>query len=139
MATMTWPGGAIGECMRYGMNPGDFTMKASHTLPCRGVLGVVKDARRRSVQPEQLMQTYVPDPQLPDILLESGSISAVMAGRLLAPLLFETEVAARRCLPRLATTAILAGVVPALRAGNADRPERRASRRIEAISRQKYG
>lgn len=73
MARVVWPGqDAIGKCVRAGNgptldDPDPFLTAAS--LPCREVVGVVRDSRARSLRGEgdegQLMQYYVPFAQLP--------------------------------------------------------------------------
>jgi hypothetical protein len=73
MARVVWPGqDAIGKCVRAGNgptldDPDPFLTAAS--LPCREVVGVVRDSRARSLRGEgneaRLMQYYVPFAQLP--------------------------------------------------------------------------
>jgi hypothetical protein len=76
MARTIWPGeSAIGKCVRSGhgstlMDPASEDMDAVHaTLPCRTVVGIVRDSRARSLRLERgedrLMQYYVPFEQLP--------------------------------------------------------------------------
>lgn len=72
MAKTIWPGrSAIGRCIRAGMgDPGlGDPMSAAAFLPCREVVGVVKDSRARSLRTEgdeaRLMQYYVPFEQVP--------------------------------------------------------------------------
>jgi putative ABC transport system permease protein len=65
MARSLWPGGdAIGKCVRFGF-VADPTELA--TAPCREVVGIVNDARPRSIRPEPqpVMQFYVPYEQVP--------------------------------------------------------------------------
>ena len=73
MARNLWPGeSALGKCVRAGHPPGfdpdGFTDLAA-ALPCREVVGVVRDSRARSLRAVRdeaaLMQYYVPFPQLP--------------------------------------------------------------------------
>jgi predicted permease len=73
MARTAWPGqNPIGKCVKAGHagNPelGD-PMAAAVFLPCRDVVGVVRDSRARSLRTEgneaTLMQYYVPFGQLP--------------------------------------------------------------------------
>jgi putative ABC transport system permease protein len=79
MARTVWPGeSAIGKCIRVGFDP-DFDPSTfdpssgppmpSEALPCREVIGVVKDVRQRSVLPfdgeDRLMQYLVPFSQVP--------------------------------------------------------------------------
>ena len=72
MARTAWPGvSALGRCVRAGhpASLDDDPMAAAASLPCREVVGVVKDSRARSLRTEgnedRLMQYYVPFPQLP--------------------------------------------------------------------------
>ena len=73
MARTMWPGeSALGKCVKAGHagSPelGD-PMAAAAFLPCREVVGVVRDSRARSLRTEgdeaKLMQYYVPFGQLP--------------------------------------------------------------------------
>jgi putative ABC transport system permease protein len=70
-AREVWPGqDAIGKCIRSGHDDFEPTgMLASTTLPCRTVIGVVRDSRARSIRPTgreaSLMQYYVPFSQAP--------------------------------------------------------------------------
>jgi predicted permease len=72
MARETWPGeSAIGKCIRAGMDWSQPpTPLAPKTLPCREVVGVVRDSRARSLLPRgretSLMQYYVPFGQIPE-------------------------------------------------------------------------
>jgi len=71
MARTVWPGQrAIGRCIRAGFDPSAAPGPlAPASLPCREVVGVVRDSRARSLSPEgqeaKLMQYYVPFGQLP--------------------------------------------------------------------------
>ncbi|HSS50999.1 MAG TPA: FtsX-like permease family protein, partial [Thermoanaerobaculia bacterium] len=69
MARTIWPHqDAIGKCIRIGHAEGERpSMQASPSLPCRDIVGIVNDARRRSIRPEAIpiMQYYVPYEQLP--------------------------------------------------------------------------
>ena len=71
MARRVWPGErAIGKCIRVGHDPTQSPGPlASPTLPCREVVGVVRDSRARSIRPDgneaAFMQFYVPFEQLP--------------------------------------------------------------------------
>ena len=71
MARTIWPNqDAIGKCIRIGDvegEPPSPSPQASESLPCREVVGVVNDARRRSIRPEAIpiMQYYVPYEQMP--------------------------------------------------------------------------
>ena len=74
MARGVWPGeSALGKCIRIGFDP-DFTPGSgpptpSTRVPCREVVGVVRDIRQRSVLPQdnedRLMQYFVPYSQVP--------------------------------------------------------------------------
>ncbi len=71
MARVVWPGeSALGKCIRAGFDP-DFDPATatgppmpSERVPCREVVGVVRDLRQRSVVPvnneDRLMQYFVP-------------------------------------------------------------------------------
>ena len=79
-ARTVWPGqSAIGKCVRAGFDPsaGEPTPHAPETLPCREVIGVVRDSRVRSVQPTgdeaRLMQYYVPFGQQPEPFVQAAS------------------------------------------------------------------
>jgi predicted permease len=71
MAREVWPGqSAIGKCIRIGFDlSGPPTPLAPATLPCREIVGVVRDSRARSLQrtgrEATLMQYYVPFTQIP--------------------------------------------------------------------------
>ncbi|HKV13287.1 MAG TPA: ADOP family duplicated permease [Thermoanaerobaculia bacterium] len=69
MARTVWPSeDAIGKCIRIGHAAGEPpSPAASPSLPCREVVGIVNDARRRSIRPEAIpiMQYYVPFEQVP--------------------------------------------------------------------------
>ncbi|HKG95787.1 MAG TPA: FtsX-like permease family protein, partial [Gemmatimonadaceae bacterium] len=68
MAHRVWPGErAVGKCFRITIPPGIPGGSASdESFPCREVVGVVRDVRRRSVRPEDVtMQYYVPFEQVP--------------------------------------------------------------------------
>jgi len=78
-ARSVWPGqSAIGKCVRAGF---DFALGPSPlapaTLPCREVVGVVRDSRARSVRPTgnegKLMQYYVPFGQQPEPFMHGAS------------------------------------------------------------------
>ncbi|HEX6974614.1 MAG TPA: ABC transporter permease [Vicinamibacterales bacterium] len=76
MARGAWPGRrALGQCFRIGFGP-DFDPSTADgppvpptSLPCRVVVGVVRDMRQRSVLPDggedHLMQYFVPFSQMP--------------------------------------------------------------------------
>lgn len=71
MAREVWPGQrALGKCIRVGFDPAfEPSPLAPSTLPCREVVGVVRDSRVRSLRRDgreaSLMQYYVPFGQLP--------------------------------------------------------------------------
>jgi predicted permease len=75
MARTAWPGQrAIGKCVRagYGLTapgPDSDPMAEAASLPCREVVGVVRDSRARSLRLDggegRLMQYYVPMAQVP--------------------------------------------------------------------------
>jgi hypothetical protein len=76
MARTVWPDGrAIGQCIRAGFDPSFDPMTASGppgppvSVPCREIVGVVRDVRQRSVLPDgaeaRLMQYFVPFSQVP--------------------------------------------------------------------------
>jgi len=75
MARTVWSGSsAIGKCLRAGHgsappDPNDDPMTIAASLPCREVVGVVRDSRARSLRLEggedRLMQYYLPFAQLP--------------------------------------------------------------------------
>lgn len=71
-AREVWPGeSALGKCIRAGHDPFEEPIDgmASPSLPCRTVVGVVRDSRVRSLRPvnreASLMQYYVPYEQVP--------------------------------------------------------------------------
>ena len=90
MARGAWPGREpIGQCFRIGFGP-DFDPVTADgppippvTLPCRVVVGVVKDMRQRSVLPDggedRLMQYFVPFAQLPAPPMGAGGGDDVSA------------------------------------------------------------
>jgi predicted permease len=71
MARGIWPGESpLGRCLKLGFAPGEepHGVTASASLPCRTVVGVVNDARPRSIREETgqaRMQYYVPFEQSP--------------------------------------------------------------------------
>ena len=117
MARRVWPtGSAIGKCIRVGHDPTQPpSPSASPTLPCREVVGVVRDSRARSIRPDGneagLMQYYVPFEQLPPfpfsdvpfvnaLIVETGGAPR----ELIAPV--------QRLIQRTATTPLYARVRP---------------------------
>ena len=74
MARGVWPGeSAVGKCIRIGYDPdfvpGSGPPTPSDRVPCREVVGVVRDIRQRSVLPQdnedRLMQFFVPFSHVP--------------------------------------------------------------------------
>jgi predicted permease len=99
LARSAWPGlSAIGRCVRAGMadpSLGD-PMAAAAFLPCREVVGVVRDSRARSLRTEgneaRLMQYYVPFEQVPAMpMSDAPNVHAMLVrvdrdpARLVAP------------------------------------------------------
>ena len=90
MARGAWPGReAIGQCFRIGFGP-DFDPETAtgppippESLPCREVVGVVKDMRQRSVLPDggedRLMQYFVPFSQMPSPPMGEGGGAQISA------------------------------------------------------------
>src|SRR5204863_5008771 len=79
-ARTVWPGqSAVGKCIRagFGLAAGEPTPLAPATLPCREVVGVVRDSRARSLRPTgneaKLMQYYVPFGQQPEPPVEDAA------------------------------------------------------------------
>jgi predicted permease len=98
MARTVWPGErAVGKCIRVGFDPAQPPGPlAPATLPCREVVGVVRDSRvrllRATGEEARLMQYYVPFEQLPPhlhpdvptvqaILVQTAGDPAAIAGR----------------------------------------------------------
>ncbi len=117
MARRVWPtGSAIGKCIRIGHDPTQPpSPSASPTLPCREVVGVVRDSRARSIRPDGneagLMQYYVPFEQLPPfpfsdvpfvnaLIVETGGAPRELIGPV------------QRLIQRTATTPLYARVRP---------------------------
>ncbi|PYP67738.1 MAG: hypothetical protein DMD26_03865, partial [Gemmatimonadetes bacterium] len=80
MARTVWPGeSALGKCVRAGfdLSGGEPSPLAPATLPCREVVGVVRDSRARSLRPTgneaRLMQYYVPFGQQPEPPVEDAA------------------------------------------------------------------
>ncbi|HEY7237438.1 MAG TPA: ADOP family duplicated permease [Gemmatimonadaceae bacterium] len=76
-ARAVWPGqSALGKCVRAGfdLSAGEPSPLAPATLPCREVVGVVRDSRARSLQPTgneaRFMQYYVPFGQQPEPFMQ---------------------------------------------------------------------
>jgi predicted permease len=88
MARSLWPGqSAVGKCIRVGFDPaaGEPSPLAPATLPCREVIGVVRDSRVRSIRATgneaRLMQYYVPFGQQPAPFMAGASqVNALLVG-----------------------------------------------------------
>ena len=88
MARSLWPGqSAVGKCIRVGFDPAaaEPSPLAPETLPCRQVVGVVRDSRVRSIRPTdnegRLMQYYVPFGQQPAPFMAGASqINGLLVG-----------------------------------------------------------
>jgi predicted permease len=87
MARETWPGqSAIGKCIRAGHGTSFAPSPlAVASLPCREVVGVVRDSRARSLRPvgreASLMQYYIPFPQLPGFPApDAKEVNALLVG-----------------------------------------------------------
>jgi hypothetical protein len=116
MAREVWPGErAVGKCIRIGFDP-DFDPEMSmgppmpSKVPCREVIGVVRDIRQRSLVPVEnearLMQYFVPFSQVPyppfvtDAPSAHGLLVRTSAGiDTLAPLIRRVIVGQRTDLP----------------------------------------
>jgi predicted permease len=98
MARTLWPGeSAIGKCIRVGFDPSaEPSPLAPVTLPCREIVGVVRDSRVRSLRATgsegKLMQYYIPFGQQPaPFMADASQVSAVLVrvsgdpGRIAAP------------------------------------------------------
>jgi putative ABC transport system permease protein len=88
-ARRVWPGqNALGKCIRAGHDPAldEPSMQASSALPCRTVVGVVRDSRARSLRPvgreAALMQYYVPFTQVPKFPFahDPSEVSGILVG-----------------------------------------------------------
>lgn len=89
-AREVWPGEtALGKCIRAGHDPfvEPIDGMASPALPCRTVVGVVRDSRVRSLRPvnreASLMQYYVPfeqAPRPPAFVGDIASVSGLVVG-----------------------------------------------------------
>jgi predicted permease len=88
MARSLWPGqSAVGKCIRVGFDPaaGEPSPLAPATLPCREVIGVVRDSRVRSIRATgneaRLMQYYVPFGQQPTPMMPGAwEVNAMLVG-----------------------------------------------------------
>src|SRR5436305_6338859 len=81
MAHAHWRGeNAVGRCMRVGFDPaaGEPSPLTPATLPCREIVGVVRDSRVRSLRVTgsegKLMQYYVPFGQQPAPFFADASL-----------------------------------------------------------------
>ena len=90
-ARQVWPGqSALGKCIRTGHDPlmDEPSMLASAALPCRTVVGVVRDSRARSLRPvgreAALMQFYIPFEQVPKFPFaqDPSEVNGVIVGTL---------------------------------------------------------
>jgi predicted permease len=88
MARSLWPGqSAIGKCIRLGFDPAaaEPSPLAPETLPCRQIVGVVRDTRVRSIRATgnegRLMQYYVPFGQQPaPFMADASQVNALLVG-----------------------------------------------------------
>ena len=88
MARSLWPGqSAVGKCIRLGFDPAasEPSPLAPETLPCRQVVGVVRDSRVRSIRPTdnegRLMQYYVPFGQQPaPFMADASQVNGLLVG-----------------------------------------------------------
>jgi predicted permease len=88
MARTVWPGqSALGKCIRIGFDPNlPPSPLAPASLPCRQVVGVVRDSRVRSLRATgneaRLMQYYVPFAQLPAMPFggDAPQVNAMLVG-----------------------------------------------------------
>lgn len=92
MARTAWPGAdPIGRCIQagFGGGPGMSPMEGVAYLPCREVVGIVRDSRARSLrtgEEERIMQYYVPLPQAPvPPMPDAPTIHAVLVETSSAP------------------------------------------------------
>ena len=118
MARSLWPGErAVGKCIRVGFDPAaaEPSPLAPATLPCRQIIGVVRDSRVRSIRPtdneSRLMQYYVPFGQQPAPFVAGGSqINGLLVGTLDDPSRMIASV--QRFLQATATMPLYARVSP---------------------------
>jgi putative ABC transport system permease protein len=88
MARNVWPGQtALGKCIRVGFDPNlPPGPLAPASLPCRQVVGVVRDSRVRSLRAAgneaKLMQYYIPFAQLPAMPFggDAPQVNAMLVG-----------------------------------------------------------
>ena len=118
MARSLWPGeSAVGKCIRVGFDPAasEPSPLAPATLPCRQVVGVVRDSRVRSIRPTdnegRLMQYYVPFGQQPAPFIAGASqINGLLVGTIDDPSRMIASV--QRLLQATATLPLYARVSP---------------------------
>lgn len=118
MARSLWPGqSAIGKCIRLGFDPAaaEPSPLAPETLPCRQVIGVVRDTRVRSIRATgnegRLMQYYVPFGQQPAPFMAGASqVNALLVGTADSPSRMIASV--QRFLQATATSPLYARVSP---------------------------
>ena len=118
MARSLWRGvSAIGKCIRVGFDPAaaEPSPLAPETLPCRQVVGVVRDSRVRSIRAtgneSRLMQYYVPFGQQPAPFMAGASqVNALLVGTVGDPSRMVGSV--QRFLQATATTPVYARVSP---------------------------
>jgi putative ABC transport system permease protein len=118
MARSLWPGqSAVGKCIRVGFDPAaaEPSPLAPETLPCRQVVGVVRDSRARSIQPTgnegRLMQYYVPFGQQPaPFMADASQVNALLVGTTGEPSRMIASV--QRFLQSTAATPLYARVTP---------------------------
>jgi putative ABC transport system permease protein len=119
-AREVWPGEtALGKCIRAGHDPFSEPMDgmASPALPCRTVVGVVRDSRVRSLRPvnreASLMQYYVPfeqAPRPPAFVGDIPSVSGLVVGVSGEPA--EMAPAVQRLIQSTSTVPVYARVRP---------------------------
>ena len=118
MARSLWPGeSAVGKCIHVGFDPAasEPSPLAPATLPCRQIVGVVRDSRVRSIRPTdnegRLMQYYVPFGQQPAPFMAGASqINGLLVGTVDDPSRMIALV--QRFLQASATTPLYARVSP---------------------------
>jgi predicted permease len=118
MARSLWPGqSAVGKCIRVGFDPAaaEPSPLAPETLPCRQIVGVVRDSRARSIQPTgnegRLMQYYVPFGQQPaPFMADASQVNALLVGTAGEP--SRMIAAVQRFLQATAATPLYARVTP---------------------------
>ena len=118
MARSLWAGqSAIGKCIRVGFDPAaaEPSPLAPETLPCRRIVGVVRDTRVRSIRATgnegRLMQYYVPFGQQPAPFMAGASqVNALLVGTADSPSRMIASV--QRFLQATATTPLYARVSP---------------------------